>query len=456
MAKRNLIWLAVITAIVVGLYRLAPLTAKQDAVYRTYAPLVEVDALVHQRYVEGVEDDALVDGAIRGMMLKLDPYSGYVSPDELPAFRRRAAGKYIGIGVSLGVLDGRLTVIAPIEQSPAVEAGIQAGDVILAINGRSTDGMGVVDADRLLAGNPGSTVELTLRRAAGGETETLRVTRGPVSMHSVKGYRRAEAGQWDYLIDPEAGIAYIRVSNFHENTSTEFDRALEDIRSLGIAGLILDLRSNPGGALAAAVTMVDRFVPSGVIVSTVTRHQAVDTYRARREGTLPPWSLAILINGGSASASEIVAGSLQDHGRAVIVGARSFGKGVVQNVISLTNHRAVVSLTVAHYRLPNGRIIHKTPGNLNTNEWGVSPDVVVEIDRDELQAIHRRRGQVDRSPLAPASRPAGGSDADEVHARPAILMDTQLAAALEAAKQQVARTRRAAVRTTTTRPQGRR
>ena len=270
MAKRNLIWLAVITVIVLGLYWLAPLTAEQDSIYRTYAPLVEVDALVRQKFVESIEDDGLVDGAIRGMMLKLDPYSGYIAPDELPAYRRRAAGKYIGIGVSLGVRDGQLTVIAPIEQSPAVEAGIRAGDVVLAINGLSTDGMGVADADRLLAGAPGSTVELTVRHAPGGETETLRSTRAPVSMHSVKGYRRVASGTWDYLIDPDVGIAYVRVSNFHENTISEFDRALGDIRSLGVAGLVLDLRFNPGGALAASVEMVDRFVTSGVIVSTVT------------------------------------------------------------------------------------------------------------------------------------------------------------------------------------------
>jgi carboxyl-terminal processing protease len=441
MAKRNLVWLAVITAIVLGLYWLAPLAAKQDAVYRTYAPLVEVDALVHQMHVEEVADDSLVDGAIRGVMLKLDPYSGYISPDELGPFRRRAAGKYIGIGVSLGMRDGQLTVIAPIEQSPAVEAGIEAGDVILAVNGLATDGMGVADADRLLGGDPGSTVELTLRRARGGETKTVRVTRAPVSMYSVKGYRRDRHGKWDYLIDPVNAIGYIRVSNFHENTIAELDQALEEVRRRGVAGLILDLRSNPGGALAAAVAMVDRFVTSGVIVATVTRHQAVDTYKARREGTLPQWTLAVLINEGSASSSEIVAGSLQDHDRAAIVGTRSFGKGVVQNVIYLSERPAAISLTVAHYRLPGGRIIHKTPANAETAQWGVLPDLVVEIDRDELQAIHQQRRRADKFPPAPASTQAARTETDDASFRPAILLDTQLRAALEEVQQEITETR---------------
>ncbi len=432
MAKRNLIWLIVVAVLIVGLFRLAPMTAEQDSVFQTYAPLIEVDSLVRQRHVEAVEEQQLVNGAVRGMMLTLDPYSGYIAPDELPAYRRRAAGEYVGIGLQLGMVDRQLSVIAPIEQSPAIEAGLQAGDAILAIDGAPTDGLGVADADRLLSGNPGSAVELTIRRAAGGEPETLRVTRAPVSVPSVKGCRRLEHGEWDYLVDPDSLIAYVRVSNFHDNTTEEFDRALDRIHGLGPGGLVLDLRANPGGSLAAAVAMVDRFLSSGVIVATVTRHQAVDTYRARPEGTVPLWPMAVIIDGGSASASEIVAGSLQDHDRAVIVGTRSFGKGVVQNVVMLSRLPAAVCLTVAHYRLPNGRIIHKTPANRATDEWGVIPDRIVEIDSDEAAAIQEQRGLVDRTPFGPTTR-ASAQDHP-----PTILRDSQLSAALEEVRRMIA------------------
>jgi len=438
MSKRNLIWLAVIGVISFGFYRIALLASQQDSIYRTYAPLVEVDALIHQKYVEPIEDDRLVDGAIRGMMLELDPYSGYIAPDELAAYRHSAAGRYIGIGVHLGMHDGQLTVIAPIEQSPAEEAGILAGDVVLAIDNVPAERLSVADANRMISGNPGTNVTLKIRHPAGGTIETLHISRAPIELYSVKGYRRNGHGQWDYLIEPQTGIAYIRVSNFHESTAEEFDAALDDIRSAEARGLVLDLRFNPGGSLRSAVAMVDRFVEDGLIVSTVTRHQAVDEYRARPEGTFAPIPLSVLINSGSASASEIMAGSLQAHDRAVIVGTRSFGKGVVQAVTELTSHRAAISLTVAHYRLPNGRIIHKTAANAHTDEWGVLPDIAVPILAEEDLAIQRRRSEVDRST---PERDGKTEDAAEngTHAEPpGVLIDAQLAAALDVVRTRIA------------------
>lgn len=169
---RNLVWLAAGVAIVLTLYRLAPMAAQQDSVYRTYGPLVEVDALVRQKFVEAVDDRRLVDGAIRGLMLTLDPYSGYIPPDDLPAYKRRAFGEYVGIGVELGIRDRHLMIIAPIEQSPAAQAGVRAGDIILAINGRSTKGLGVADADHLIHAKPGAPVSLTVRHQPCGQTET--------------------------------------------------------------------------------------------------------------------------------------------------------------------------------------------------------------------------------------------------------------------------------------------
>ncbi|HUU82422.1 MAG TPA: S41 family peptidase [Phycisphaerae bacterium] len=438
MSKRNLIWLAILALLVAAVYRLTPMAARQDAVYRTYAPLVEVDSLIRQKFVEPVPGDRLVEGAIRGMMLKLDPYSGYIAPEELDAFRRIASGKYTGIGVMLGVRGGRLTVIAPIEQSPAVQAGVRADDVIQAIDGRSTEGLSVADVDRLLTGAPGSTVRLTVLHPSSDLTETVAIARAPISVHTVKGMRHDGAGDWDYLIEHDPDVAYIRVAAFHDNTSFEFDRALEGLVSAGAAGLILDLRFNPGGSLPAAVAVVDRFISEGTIVSTVTRDQANDRYKARAEDTIGPIPLAVLINGNSASAAEIVAGALQDHRRAVIVGTRSFGKGVVQSVVPLHGQRAAVSLTVAHYCLPNGRVIHKTPQNAHSGEWGVVPDLVVEITPSETDAITSRRNELDQVPSSPTTAPTTQNAQPGTATPPLeILMDRQLFAALQAVRARI-------------------
>ncbi len=432
MAKRNLILLVVVVAIAVGLYELAPLTAQQDSVFQSYAPLVEVDGLVRQRYVEEVGQSSLVDGAIRGMMLQLDPYSGYIGPEEMESYRRRASGTYIGIGVQIGHRDDRLTVIAPIEQSPAIEAGVRAGDYILAIDGVPTDDLGVADADRLLEGVPGSSVELTLRHIGNIQVETISIARAPVTIHTVKGYTVDHDGQWGYSIDPEAHIAYVRISYFHEKTAEEFSRALQSIKAQGSQALILDLRFNPGGSLRSAVGIVDRFLDEGVILSTVTRHEALDVFRARHEGTLPPWPLAVLVNGGSASSSEIVSGALQDHKRATIVGTRSFGKGVVQSVIPLQRQTAALSLTVAHYRLPNGRIIHKNASNQATNEWGVIPDRIVNISPAASHQILEERQRLDLVAAEQRETRVDANAEPTPHEMRHVALDPQLQAALQA------------------------
>jgi carboxyl-terminal processing protease len=372
-------------------YGLTLRNAQQDSVYRTYAPLVEVDALIRHNYIGHVDPAALIDGAIRGALLELDPYSRYIAPDELEAFRRKMAAEYTGIGVEIGMRHGRLTVITPIEESPAARAGILAGDVILAIDGQSAEGMSVPDADALLAGAPGSTVTLIVRHPSEDQIQTSTITRGSISMQPVKGFRRTAAGSWDYLIDPRLRIGYIRVSSFRENTTVAFDDALSELKEAGVRGIVLDLRFNGGGYLPRAVEMADRFIPSGTIVSTV-KQKTVDRYRAKKEGTLPPVELVVLINGASASAAEIVAGALQDHGRATLVGTRSFGKGSVQQERRLRGRGASVWLTEAYYELPLGRIIHRTPDNTGTENWGVIPDIRVPLtaaQRREVQASRR-------------------------------------------------------------------
>jgi len=200
------------------------------------------------------------------------------------------------------------------------------------------------------------------------------------------------------MIDRDASVGYIRVSNFRDNTMRDFDAALGELLDDGAVALILDLRFNPGGLMQQAVAMVDRFVEDGLILSTVTRRRAVDEYVAKREGTIENLKLVVLINGNSASAAEIVAGSLQARRRAVVVGERSFGKGSVQHLIHLVGHKAAVKLTVAYYRLPDGRIIHRTDKNAHTESWGVTPDVGIALDESEVAAIQESRRRVEMSP----------------------------------------------------------
>ncbi len=422
--KHGLTWVVLFAVIVLMFLQLPPMAAKQDSVVHTYSALVEVDALAKQQFVDPIADDRLVDGAIRGMMLQLDPYSGYISPDELPAFERRNRGDFSGVGVEIGMQAGQLMVIAPVEGSPAAKAGVLPGDVLVSVDGRSLEGRSVFDVEGMLVGPPGSRVVLGVRHSGDTEVVKLPVVRGPVHLKTVRGFRRDEQGNWDCVIDPAAKVGYVRVSSFRENTIGDFDAALREMLDDGIRGVILDLRFNPGGLMQQAIDMADRFLESGPIVATVTRRRAVDQYNAIREGTISNVHVVVLINGHSASAAEIVAGSLQARRRAVVVGERSFGKGSVQHLIHLQGHQAAVKLTVAYYRLPDGRTIHRTDRNAHTDAWGVIPDVEVLLTGEQADAIQASRRTLDTP--SPGSSPTGPTGE--------LILDPQLERALELAR----------------------
>lgn len=427
MHRHSLTWIAILGLIVVMFLRLPQMAARQDAVLNTYSALVEVDALAKQKYVEPIEDRRLVDGAIRGMLLTLDPYSGYIAPEELPAFERRAAGDYIGIGIEVGMKGGRLTVIAPIEGTPAARAGVRAGDVIQSINGQDIEALSVFDVEELLGGAPGTTVRLRVQHLGDDKPEAMTISRGPVSLVTVRGFRRDASGHWEFMIDRERRIGYISVSSFLYSTTRDFDAALRKLSAQGLRGLILDLRFNPGGVMHQAIAIVDRFVDSGVILSTVTRRRAVQKFQATRRGTITGAEMAVLINGASASAAEIVAGSLQAHGRAFVVGERSFGKGSVQHLIHLIDTKGAIKLTTAYYRLPDGRIIHRTAKNVRSDVWGVIPDRSIILRNDEVRAIQETRRMLELAFIGSAD-PLASSE---------IIHDRQLLEALAHIRQQL-------------------
>lgn len=432
MHKHGLTWLIVFVIVVAMFLRLPPMAAKQDSVLNTYRALVEVDALAKEYFVEPIQDDRLVHGAIRGMLFQLDPYSGYLDPDELASFERSSAGDYTGVGVAIGLREGQPTVITPIEGSPATKAGILPGDVIVSVDGREVKGLSVFRINELLTGKPGTDVRLTVRHAGQEEPDELIIRRGRVTLKTVHGFRRAPDGTWDFLIDPDRRIGYVRVSNFHDNTMDDFLAALRRLADQGVRGIVLDLRFNPGGLLDQAVAMVDRFVEDGVIVSTVSRRQVIREYRARGGHATAEVKLAVLINGASASAAEIVAGALQDHHRAVIVGERSFGKGSVQLLIYLTSQKAGIMLTTSYYRLPSGRILHRTANSEHSDSWGVRPDVEIQLSKDEFNAIQDSRRALDLaraetadSAASPEEEPGTGCPTSRE-----IVRDRQLTTAL--------------------------
>jgi carboxyl-terminal processing protease len=318
----------------------------------------------------------------------------------------------------------------------------------------------VLDVHSALVGKPGTKVELELRHPGANGEETVAVIRGPVEIRPVKGFRRLPGNGWDYLIDPERAIGYVRVASFLENTVIEFDHALSVLKRQGVRGLIIDLRFNGGGLLPRAVEMVDRFVREGEIVSVVTRRNTAQRYRAKREGSFGDVELAVLVNGATASASEIVAGALQDFDRAVVGGARTFGKGSVQRDQYLNGRTAAVHMTYAHWVLPSGRVIHRTPRNAASEEWGVIPDRVVpltEVERREIQACRR---EVDAALVGPSRSATSSRDTDADRpaispisaTTPAVWVDPQLQMALDLVVERLDRKRATPSQHPTTQP----
>lgn len=326
-----------------------------DGTYRELAILARVLHYVETNFVAEVEPRALIHGAIRGMLATLDDHSTFMDPEQFAAIRSEAQGEFGGIGVELVRQKERLVVVERYPGSPAERQGIQLGDVVISVGGQPTEGSSLAEVVRRIKGPPGTTVVLVVERAADRRVEELILVRERIRMITVD-------GRW------EGGFAYLRIKSFTERTSLDLTRALEALKAeRPVPGLILDLRDNPGGLLDEAVRVADIWLQSGVIVSTEGRNRPADVELAHPKDTEPEYPLVVLVNGGTASASEIVAGALQDHHRAVILGTQTFGKGSVQTVIELEDHSAL-KLTVARYFTPQHRSIQGT---------GITPDEVV-------------------------------------------------------------------------------
>jgi carboxyl-terminal processing protease len=324
-------------------------------------------AIVRKNYVDDVEARDLIDSAIKGMVSSLDPHSAYLTPDAYKELKIETRGEFGGLGIEITVRDDIITIVTPIDGTPAFEAGVMPGDQIIKIDGDLTKDMNLQEAVDKMRGKPGSTVVLTVHREGATQLIDIEIRREIIHIDSVKGVR---------LIEDRFG--YLRLTNFQEGSASELVEALETLtKEAGgkLDGLVLDLRYNPGGLLNQAVSISNLFLDAGIIVSTDGRMETQkEKYLARAEGTLEPTPMVVLINGGSASASEIVAGALKDHGRAVLVGTKSFGKGSVQSILQLSEDHAL-RLTTARYYTPSGISIHHS---------GIQPDVEIELPVPEI------------------------------------------------------------------------
>ncbi|MCE9681797.1 S41 family peptidase [Halomonas alkalisoli] len=357
-----------------------PLTAQATAPVDEL-PLEEIQTFaevferIKRAYVEEVDDRTLIRNAMRGMLTELDPHSAYLDRDEFQSLRESTEGQFGGIGIEVGLENGRLTIITPIDDTPASRAGLQARDTILSIDDTSTERLSLQEAVTLMRGEPGSEITVTILRSGEESAFDVTLTREIIRTESV----RSE------LL--ETGYGYLRVSQFQNRTGEQVNSAIRQLERDGpLDGLILDLRNNPGGVLQAAVAVADAFLEGGLVVYTEGRLPDTEmSFSASRETAAPDVSLVVLINGGSASAAEIVAGALQDQRRGVIMGTESFGKGSVQQIMPLGNGEGL-KLTTALYYTPNGRSIQAL---------GIEPDVEVVRGRVEVTETGRQLREAD-------------------------------------------------------------
>ncbi|MEK7851357.1 MAG: S41 family peptidase, partial [Deltaproteobacteria bacterium] len=332
----------------------------------------------------------LVYSAMKGMLEGLDPHSSFMNPDTYKEMQVETKGEFGGLGIEITMKEGILMVVSPIEDTPAFKAGIKAGDIIMKIEGKPTKDMTLMDAVKQMRGPKGTQVIITIAREALPEPKDFTITRDIIAVKSVK------------TKTLESGYGYVRVAQFQEKTDSDLDKALDKMEGEngGLKGLVLDLRNNPGGLLDQAVKVSDDFLESGLIVYTDSRVGEKLTFSAKKEGTRPNYPIVVLVNAGSASASEIVAGALQDHGRALVLGTQTFGKGSVQTIYPLEDGSAL-RLTTARYYTPSGRSIQAK---------GITPDIILEMPSEKTKKVLRlhkdiREKDIDGHLEAPGAKP---------------------------------------------------
>ncbi len=420
-----------------GLANDDPLQPDEPDDYELHKLLVDTINQVEQNYVKPIDRRKLVEAAIRGVLRELDDYSGYVAPESMGGFKTTVSHQFGGIGIKVGMERGQLTVISPLVGSPAYRAGLIAGDRILEIDGKPTKGLRLDDAVKLLKGETGRSVALKVSHPGRTETEEVSLTREVIRLETVLGDLRGADDLWDYLLDDDSRIGYIRITGFGRNTAQDLRKALNTLKKQDAAGLIVDLRFNPGGLLSSAIQVADLFVSEGKIVSTAGRNVKEQVWEAEKKGTFESVPLVVLVNRYSASASEIVAACLQDHQRAVVIGERTYGKGSVQRVIEMEGGQSALKLTTAGYCRPNGKNIDRHPGDTVKDEWGVKPNDGFALSLNDADTVALARYRRDRDILK-SSDEGESTDAPDGKLEETEFDDRQLAMALDHLRKQLA------------------
>lgn len=375
MRKLNLIIVLALTLSVLSLVPencLAKTVEQKDNFYEEIELFADALAIIRSEYVEQTKMEDLIYGALTGMLSSLDPYSQFMDPDTYNEIKVETEGEFGGLGIEITIKDGLLTIITPLDDTPAYRAGLKVGDRIVKIDGKLTRNITLLEAVKKLRGEPGSEVKLTIMREEEEKLLDFTIKRGIIKIKSIKQARIIEDN-----------IGYIRIAEFQENTPQDLEKALKDLENQHMEGLILDLRNNPGGLLDVAVKVVDKFIKKEkVVVTTQGRIRNQNLEFKSVAPAHPRYPLVILINGGSASGSEIVAAAIQDHKRGILLGTKTFGKGSVQTIIPLRDGSAL-RLTTSRYFTPNGRVIH---------DEGITPDVIVELEEEKVVKVtHQMR-----------------------------------------------------------------
>ena len=380
--KRSVIKITAVTLCVAAgsllAWNYSTVTATTQDTYESLEAFSNVLNLVQENYVEEVDSQKAIEGAIKGMLNTLDPHSSYMKPDDFKELQVETQGSFTGIGIEITMKDNILTVVSPIEGTPAFAKGLKAGDKIVKIGEEQTQDMSLMEAVKRLRGPKGSEVTISIHRKGWADIKEITMIRDIIPIHSVK----------SKLLEP--GYPYIRIINFQAQTTVDFKKALADLEKQGkVKGLIVDLRNNPGGLLDQSVKIANIFIDEGVIVSTKGRIKEQNSvFYARDNNPKRTFPLVVLVNEGSASASEIVAGALQDHKKAVIIGAQTFGKGSVQTIIPMDSG-AGLRLTTARYYTPSGRSIQAT---------GITPDVLVASSTSMPVEADEKEDDQDKKP----------------------------------------------------------
>jgi len=372
-----LVGVLIVIALNAGALISEPISAKTSGTYENLKVFADVLSIVKRNYVEDVDSKDLIYGAINGMLTSLDPHSSFMPPETFKEMQVETKGSFGGVGIEITMRSGVLTLVSPIEDTPAFKAGIEAGDIIIKIDGELTADMGIMDAVKRMRGKKKTKVVLTIVRE--GELE-------PIDYPIIRAIIKIKSVKYEVL---EESYAYVKITQFQERTTRDLKKALADItkKTGGIKGLVLDFRNNPGGLLDQAVKVTDTFLSSGMIVYTDGRLESQKMeFHAREAGTEPEYPIVVLVNAGSASASEIVAGALQDTGRGIVLGTKSFGKGSVQTILPLEDGSGV-RITTARYYTPSGRSIQAE---------GIVPDVVIEKRDISKDASEKKKHTVIR------------------------------------------------------------